>query len=802
MGIITKSTSEFQNEYDNYLSKFPITYIQNMTLDQYTDEFIPALLTKDVCNPGNIHPQDRGIYKFTNVPNISYVKTEGVYAYNTNFGKTLNEVFDELKKRILLIIDNAKQKKYSEKKDDNISPNLSKKIAIIYSDYQFIPACNKIALMEIANNLGGNFTLDTKYEDLQTFVKSKQGNKSFWEYYIEAWNWWESHPRYWIMNHTWRGASPQNVMDLINQAKINKYAMMQYEYNIQENTSVITQSYDNALQICEGDYLFLKGENNIYFYGKIIKPRKDCNDELSLKDIIKNKKAPFTSHDSKDVFHFDDSEVFYFDFTEGKEKWGQRIDVEEWLGNGKVYSGSVDYIDGKINYVPLRQIDSLSAKKIFKEIGVNNMTSSKTDNMVKILKSKKNIILQGAPGTGKTYNTASLALSIIGEDVAGLSHIDIMKRYEELRNDGQIQFTTFHQSMDYEDFVEGIKPRVIEQNEKKIVTYEVEDGIFKEICESSKNNYITMFKNKLDEIKKDLSENENEIEVETIKGNKFKVSYKGGDTFIVKPDSTSSTEYRCNVAMVEKCFQDPSYYKKVYNYSYVRGLVNYVSKEIGYDSSEKELSNKPYILIIDEINRGNVSKIFGELITLLEADKRELVGEDAKNQDLINGQHTITVTLPYSKEPFTVPSNLYIIGTMNTTDRSTGTLDYALRRRFAFATISSTPVYKKDDQGNNTTEVIGCEELTGYYANKPNAPKDKANELFVKVYNFLSDPKHKVDMDIEDLMVGHSYFMANTLEELVSKLEYEIKPLIREYAKDGIISISEKELKDELAKWN
>ena len=158
-----------------------------------------------------------------------------------------------------------------------------------------------------------------------------------------------------------------------------------------------------------------------------------------------------------------------------------------------------------------------------------------------------------------------------------------------------------------------------------------------------------------------------------------------------------------------------------------------------------------------------------------------------------DNQHRITVTLPYSKEAFTVPSNLYIIGTMNTTDRSTGTLDYALRRRFAFVTISSTI---KTDSGGN----IICEELNSYYTDNPNGPKDRANTLFEQVYTFLNDKK--IDMEIDDLMVGHSYFMAKDITELSLKLEYEIKPLIREYAKDGIISVSEKELKEELSKWN
>lgn len=328
-----------------------------------------------------------------------------------------------------------------------------------------------------------------------------------------------------------------------------------------------------------------------------------------------------------------------------------------------VYDGTIEEIKNAKFISEINEILRENWEKKMKDL----------NKYIDILGLKKNIILQGAPGTGKTYSTANLALRIIGEDTTGFSHQEIMKKYDEKKD--QIRFITFHQSMDYEDFVEGIKPKVCNGN----VVYSVEPGIFKQICTSAKEN-----------------------------------------------------------------------------------------------------PKDNYVLIIDEINRGNVAEIFGELITIIETDKREIIGEPGNEN-----QHTIIVKLPYSKEPFSVPSNLYIIGTMNTIDRSTGTLDYALHRRFAFVPISSTPVYEGD-------KVLGCEELTNYYGDNP--LKDKANALFAKVYNFLSNPENKADMDIKDLMPGHSYFMAGSLKELNYKLEYEIKPLIREYAKDGIITVSEDEL--------
>lgn len=153
------------------------------------------------------------------------------------------------------------------------------------------------------------------------------------------------------------------------------------------------------------------------------------------------------------------------------------------------------------------------------------------------------------------------------------------------------------------------------------------------------------------------------------------------------------------------------------------------------------------MLIIDEINRGNVSKIFGELISLLEADKR------------VGREHPLSVSLPYSKENFSIPSNLYIIGTMNTTDRSVGSIDYAVRRRFAFVTL---------------------------VADENKIPEGDARKLFNAVKIFLEESKY--DMDVEDLMVGHSYFMKS--DNLQMSWQYEILPLLMEYHKDGIIKQS------------
>jgi hypothetical protein len=433
-----------------------------------------------------------------------------------------------------------------------------------------------------------------------------------------------------------------------------------------------------------------------------------------------------------------------------------------------------------------------------------------------ILSLKKNIILQGAPGTGKTYNTAALALSICGvTDVDFSNHKDVMNKYEKMCYDkeknptGQIGFCTFHQSMDYEDFVEGIKPKT----ENGYVSYNYEDGVFKKmvVCseyafvDNQKKSIVT-FKN-FDERWNCLIDSINETNSYEFETKKTKMTVlEVTDNSIKLQGESAEKATTCYKSEIEKLWNvfGESNLEEIKNFNtefrkYVGGnetakyailkalqneeidIGNYYAQEddeLDYDKKKelvsklngedfKTVPDKNYVLIIDEINRGNVSKIFGELITLLEADKR------------LGGDHPIKVTLPYSKESFGVPSNLYIIGTMNTTDRSVGTIDYAVRRRFAFVTL------KADRQ-----------ILIGKYG------KDsKQVKLFDDVYSFLNDDKKHPDMAIDDLMVGHSYFMTDDDNELMLKLKYEIIPLIREYSKDGIINVKKDDLEKAFKGW-
>lgn len=376
--------------------------------------------------------------------------------------------------------------------------------------------------------------------------------------------------------------------------------------------------------------------------------------------------------------------------------------------------------------------------------------------IVNLLKQKKQVILQGAPGTGKTYITASVALSLLGESFEPDNQEEIMRKYDQLISQKRIFFTTFHQSMDYEDFVEGLKPVVDDGR----MTYELRDGIFKTVCKFAEH------KGSLDELDdaieklKEIS-SENPIVAKTVSGNEFTFTYRGGITFKALPKN-GVKEHSVNIEFLKKYHTNNSF-KDTTNFAYARGIYNYLIDSYHVKPFKPQGKDLNYVLIIDEINRGNISKIFGELITLLETDKRA------------GGEHPIKARLTYSgDEDFSVPSNLYIIGTMNTTDRSVGHIDYAIRRRFAFYTMEA-----------NATAI------SSYYEMKK--IKDGTKEIALNLFNQIKEGIQVApDFDIKDIMIGHSYFMADNKEALRSKVEYEIIPLLLEYEKDGLIVPSEK----------
>ena len=490
----------------------------------------------------------------------------------------------------------------------------------------------------------------------------------------------------------------------------------------------------------------------------------------ALATKAKNLQLPDSIHIQPNLFLYNDFQEFQSicDIIRAAPNYKE---IDKKAGNGAFSAGIQRYLEF------LHDKNRASIQEDNK-----TMENNELKEYTELLRMKKNIILQGAPGTGKTYTTAALALSLIDENISYFNHDVVMEKYQEYVEKGQIAFVTFHQSMDYEDFVEGLKPQLVENSDGNTagIAYRIEDGIFKRLCKkaiedsalvSMQDNFESVWGKLVDELdEKDF------IEIPLLSGkNTFRIELNeygtGLATRTYEGDSFQKDRW---ISGKSKFFSKEQLYN-VYrglpgtpargHDNYRKAIIRYCKENLGLIEYALPLNNtqsntNPFILIIDEINRGNVSKIFGELITLLESDKR------------IGSMHPINVRLPYSKELFSVPPNIYLIGTMNTTDRSVGTIDYAVRRRFAFITLKS--------------EKSAIEK---FYDNVPGgtdaALKNKALELFSSVKRFIEE--NKIEENFDDLMPGHSYFMAKSDTELEQKFTYEVLPLLYEYHKDGLL---------------
>lgn len=403
-----------------------------------------------------------------------------------------------------------------------------------------------------------------------------------------------------------------------------------------------------------------------------------------------------------------------------------------------------------------------------------------------------NQILYGPPGTGKTYNTVLKAMSIIDnteyKDVSDEQYSALKTKFDELKQAGQIEFITFHQSYSYEEFVEGIKPYIPEWDSETNteICYIGFNGIFKEICKkATKNLYKLVNNNKIQPIS--FNEVFDIFKEKYPEGADFKnllnISYDS--TNLIYHFGKQDQDRRIDLSKIEQLFNINKQYRtasdfnkeyggnvslKGYHHTFYKELMDIKDaiedeKQISIESNEEYVVNPEapkYVFIIDEINRGDVSKIFGELITLIEEDKR------------IGNKYQMKITLPYSKEQFGVPNNLYIIGTMNTADRSIALLDTALRRRFDFEEIMP----RSELLGGKVVEGINLQTLL-----------TRINERITNKYD-------------RDHQIGHSYLMGvNTKEQLERAYKNRILPLLNEYFYNEsktvaeILNCSEDELK-------
>ncbi|HIF9188618.1 TPA: McrB family protein [Photobacterium damselae] len=399
----------------------------------------------------------------------------------------------------------------------------------------------------------------------------------------------------------------------------------------------------------------------------------------------------------------------------------------------------------------------LSYDQVSEEIGISAVTKENSDNtQVNAVDAYKplslNQILYGPPGTGKTYHTIEAAVKAAEPSFSWHSREELKAEYDRLVSDKRIRFVTFHQSYGYEEFVEGLKA---ESSDDGQISYRVDSGIFKQICDDaqSPNGEHQQFESALEKLKERCLDEAQPLRVTTSNKYEFDVVYRGGKTFLLDPVSTGKAcGYSASIENIKKLYLIGNK-NGIYNISYVRGLLDYMREHFNLSPAAKhEQPSQPYVLIIDEINRGNISKIFGELITLIEPSKRNGTGE------------ALELVLPYSGDKFSVPSNLYLIGTMNTADRSLAMMDTALRRRFDFVEMMPKPELLESAVVKN----IDLQRLL-----------DVLNQRIEILYDREHTLGHAFFMPVKELVEAGEQDKA--FELLASVFKNKVIPLLEEY---------------------
>ncbi len=441
----------------------------------------------------------------------------------------------------------------------------------------------------------------------------------------------------------------------------------------------------------------------------------------------------------------------------------------------------------------------------------------------------ENLVLYGPPGTGKTYHAANEAVRLCGESVHG-DREALMQTYQRLLAMGRIEFVTFHQSMSYEDFVEGRQPMTgsNEDDDTSSAGFRLETvpGIFRRIARraetsrgrSTDDNAISVADRRVFKMSIGEANNPEDAHLfeEAIDGGYALLGYDdidwsddeyaSRDAIIEKLESEGHTDPNAQSGAVQMPFffrnevregdivivskgnslfraigEFTGYYEfhprpegryahrrdvrwhwvdrqgvpvsEIYTRNFMmKSIYVLFESELNTPALERYLNSQrtdgpaepePFVLIIDEINRANISKVFGELITLLEPDKR------------LGQPNALKVRLPYSGDEFGVPSNLHILGTMNTADRSIALLDTALRRRFTFREMMP-----------KSSLLVGAAKRSGI-----DLPRilDTLNDRIEYFY----DREHQI---------GHAYFIdCESRDDVDDVMRHKVIPLLAEY---------------------
>lgn len=689
----------------SFLQEWPLRRIQSMTLEEYTNldktSFCYWLEAKthDLGSIWGGSSYKFGIYKRRDISTTITVDnriTDGEYAWFQKYGTTKEAAFQTVKNTIISIIQNAQNNTLENIDAIDLGDAYKWKIAFLYGNFNVVNIFKNESLLEAAQSLGYN-EASKSYSDLNRFILSKKpSEQDYFDFTAELWK---------------KTSLANSFSEIIENFK----SYLEFsETKIRDFTFNEKKKGKNWIWISDDKNII--GKDGFCHYEIITRPKHPNKLWVEIHFEHKKSKQEFYKNLLNDKL----SEDFFWNKDHGAGELSL------------AYSDPIEISDSKINekieQVLLILDDSFGNTIRNYALQIDNKKGA-------ILNTPLNQILYGPPGTGKTYNTVLEAAKIVTGDET-INYDKALQVFNENLNN-QIEFITFHQNYSYEDFIQGLRP---DTENGKDLSFEKKDGVFKRIADRAlKNleaaNNPASAKKDFDVVFQELIQPLNDGDVEELEIKMKKSS------FYITEVGEKSIEFRKNIGDSNHTLSINTLrkmYDKGENDIILGGLQPYYNPILELllvkgKSQVTTVERKNYVIIIDEINRANISRVFGELITLIEEDKRS------------HGKIPMRVTLP-SGDSFIVPSNLYIIGTMNTADKSISLLDIALRRRFEFV-----PMYPKTNiEGVNSPTVL-----------------ETINTEIIKRKG-------------HDFTIGHAYFMGENYS-LEKTINNKVIPLLLEY---------------------